>query len=82
MYPKKGAVKAGSDADIVIFDPKQSGVISAAKGHSACGYDPYEGVKTVGRIDKVFLRGRLVYSGGEVVLEHSGRYIARGKYNL
>ena len=82
MYPKKGAVKAGSDADLVIFDPKQSGVISAAKGHSACGYDPYEGVKTVGRIDKVFLRGRLVYSGGEVVLEHSGRYIARGKYNL
>ncbi len=82
MYPKKGAVKAGSDADIVIFDPKQSGVISAAKSHSACGYDPYEGVKTVGRIDKVFLRGRLVYSGGEVVLEHSGRYIARGKYNL
>ena len=82
MYPRKGIIKAGSDADLVIFDPKGSGTISAKTDHSACGYNPYEGVRVSGKIEKVFLRGRLVYSGGEVVLPHSGRYIPRGKYNL
>ena len=82
LYPKKGIIKAGSDADIVVFDPKGDGAVTAAAGHSACGYDPYEGVKTKGRIEKVFLRGRLVYSGGEIVLEHSGRYAARGRFSL
>ena len=82
MYPKKGALKAGSDADIVIFNPKGSGRITAESDPSACGYSPYEGVRTEGRIEKVFLRGRLVYSGGEVVLPHSGRFVTRGKFNL
>ena len=82
MYPKKGALKAGSDADIVIFNPKAGGVITAEKSHSACGYEPYEGVKISGGIEKVFLRGRLVYSGGEVVLENSGRFVTRGKFSL
>ena len=82
MYPKKGAIKTGSDADLVIFDPKGSGTISAARCHSKCGYSPYEGVKTTGKVENVYLRGRLVYSEGEVVLAHSGRYIIRGKNSL
>ena len=82
MYPKKGAVKAGSDADLVIFNPKGSGIISAQTDHSACGYNPFEGVKTEGRIEKVYLRGRLAFSNGEITLEHSGRFITRGKFNL
>lgn len=82
MYPKKGAIKAGSDADLVIFDPKGNGVISAAQCHSKCGYTPFENVKTVGRIDQVFLRGKLACSKNEILLENSGRFITRGKYNL
>ena len=82
MYPKKGAIKAGSDADLVIFDPKGSGTITAARSYSKCGYSPFEGVRTVGRVEKVFLRGSLAYNDGEVVLEHSGRYVTRGKYSL
>lgn len=78
MYPKKGVVRVGSDADLVIFDPRGSGVISAATSHSRCDYSPYEGVRTLGGVDKVYLRGRLVYHHGEVVLENSGRYVPRG----
>ena len=82
MYPKKGAIKAGSDADIVIFNPKATGVLSAERELSKCGYHPFEGVKTAGKIEKVYLRGRLVCSDGEITLEHSGRYVTRGKYAL
>ena len=78
MYPKKGVIRTGCDADLVVFNPKGDGVITAARDHSRCGYQPYEGVKTTGRVEKVYLRGRPVYSDGEILLEHSGRYIARG----
>lgn len=79
MYPKKGVIRVGSDADIVIFKPHGSGTITAASCHSKCGYSPYEGVRTEGGIDRVYLRGQLVYSGGEITLENHGRYVSRKK---
>ena len=82
MYPRKGALKAGSDADIVIFDPNGDGVITQASSHSKCGYTPYEGVKTLGRVERVYLRGSQVFADGEITLEHSGRYVYRGKNSL
>ena len=82
MYPKKGALKAGSDADIVVFDPKGNGVITAENSLSKCGYEPFEGMRTVGKIEKVFLRGRLAYQDGEVVLEHTGKFVRRSKNSL
>lgn len=77
IYPKKGVIKAGADADLVIFNPKGESRITAAASLSKCGYSPYEGIRTVGKIEKVYLRGSLAYSGGSVVLEHSGRYLSR-----
>ena len=82
MYPKKGAVRVGSDADIVVFDPRGSGVITQQSSHSACDYNPFEGVRTEGHIERVYLRGRLVCSGGEITLADSGRYISRGVCEL
>ena len=82
MYPKKGAIKAGSDADLVVFNPKGSGVITAAQSHSKCGYTPFENVKTVGKIEKVYLRGKLAYSDHDILLKNSGRFITRGKSKL
>lgn len=82
MYPKKGAIKTGADADLVIFDPKASGVLSAKNDPSRCDTHPFEGVRTSGRIEKVYLRGRLAYNSGEITLEHSGRFVTRGKFTL
>ena len=79
MYPKKGAIRVGADADIVVFDPKGEGVLSAKNLHSACGYTPFEGVKTRGRIERVLLRGQTVYSNGDVILEHRGQFVSRSK---
>lgn len=82
MYPNKGALKVGSDADIAVLDPKASGTITAAASHSACGYNPYEGVRTQGRIERVFLRGQEVFADGKILIEHTGRYVSRGKPSL
>ena len=82
MYPKKGVIRVGSDADIVIFDPKASGFISKNTHHSKSDYTPYEGVHTKGRVDTVYLRGKLVVKNGEVVLENKGKYVKRSVSDL
>lgn len=65
IYPKKGALKVGADADIVVFDPNAKWVISADKLHMATDFSPYEGWTVNGRVDTVLLRGKVVYSDGE-----------------
>ena len=82
MYPKKGVIAEGSDADIVIYDPKNDSVITAGDQLSACDYAPFEGVKVSGRIDRVLLRGKTVVENGKVVLENTGRYIQRQQSQL
>ena len=82
MYPKKGAIRVGSDADIVVFDPRGGGVISAQNSLSACDYNPYEGVRTEGQIERVYLRGQLVFSGGEITLPNRGKFVTRGTPTL
>ena len=79
MYPRKGSLRIGTDADIVVFDPRAEGVISRRSSHGKCDYSPYEGVRTEGAVERVYLRGQLVYTKGEITLEHSGRYVSRGK---
>ena len=82
MYPKKGVIKAGSDADIVVFEPKRHGAITASRCHSKCGYTPFEGMKTAGGIEQVYLRGNLIYSDGDIMLANKGKYVTRGRYDL
>ena len=79
VYPRKGVLAPGSDADIVIFDPEKESSISA-KTH-ACNTDntPFEGFALHGDIDSVFLRGTLCVSGGRLIREKQGTYIHRDK---
>ncbi len=65
IYPKKGTLRIGADADIVVFDPNAEWVISADKLHMATDFSPYEGWTMNGRVDTVLLRGKVVYSDGE-----------------
>ena len=64
LYPKKGAIAPGSDADIVIYDPNAKQTISAATHHMAVDYSCYEGMEITGQVDAVFSRGRQVISAG------------------
>jgi dihydropyrimidinase len=81
LYPKKGTIAAGSDADIVIFDPERRHTISAATHHSKADYNLYEGTEVVGAPELVLVRGRVVVEDNQLVAQPgSGRYIARARF--
>ena len=79
VYPKKGVIREGSDADIVVFDPEKENVISAKTHLYNTDNNPYEGFKLHGDIDSVYLRGAHVVQNGKVLVEKAGKYIKRGK---
>src|ERR1700678_1407258 len=65
LYPRKGVLAPGSDADIVIYDPRARQVLSASTHHMNVDYSAYEGMKITGRVDTVLSRGRVIIAGGE-----------------
>lgn len=74
----KGQVRAGADADLVVFDPTQPHRISAASGGSACDFSAYEGTTVGGSVDTVFVRGqKVVAQGRRTDLAGTGRYVPR-----
>lgn len=78
MYPQKGAIAVGSDADLAIWDPNKEVTISTAMLHDNVGYTPYEGKKITGWPEQVFSRGRLVVADGELkVARGSGKFVKR-----
>ncbi len=78
MYPQKGVLAVGSDADIVLFDPAYTGSICAATQYQNVDYTPYEGWPLQGRTDTVLLSGEVAVQDGKVLLERRGRYVSRG----
>ena len=80
LFPRKGILKPGSDADIVIYDPSAHHVIRAEDCAANVDYNPYEGFVTFGGIREVWLRGRRVVEHGSILdAEPRGTYLARGK---
>lgn len=82
VYPRKGVLAPGSDADIVVFDPEKESVISAETHAYNTDNNPFEGFALHGGIDKVFLRGNLAVEDGALVKEKLGTYISRGKKQI
>jgi allantoinase len=66
LFPRKGALIPGGDADFVVFDPEMRWTVHAAALHSAAGWSPYEDMELWGRVIQTFVRGRLVYKEGAV----------------
>ena len=83
LYPRKGAIAVGSDADLVIFDPHTEQVISAATHHMRVDYSMFEGIKVTGMARQVFSRGRLVIDRGKFVGKAGqGEFIRRQSYSV
>jgi dihydropyrimidinase len=71
LYPRKGALLPGSDADLVVWDPEKKVKYGVALSHQRTDYNLYEGWELIGYPEKIFLRGRLIVDG-EKWLGHSG----------
>ncbi len=78
MYPRKGAIAAGSDADLVVYDPNRKHTISAKTHHMAVDYSCYEGREVQGGSDVVMSRGSVVVRDGEFTgKKGAGKFIKR-----
>jgi dihydropyrimidinase len=78
MYPQKGAVATGSDADLVVYDPNRKRTISAKTHHMAVDYSCYEGRQVQGAAETVLSRGTVIVRGGKFTgRKGHGRFIKR-----
>lgn len=76
LYPRKGLIAAGSDADIILIDPTQEHVISASTHHSRIDSNIYEGMHIKGKVTVTISRGRVLWENGKLrATPGSGRFI-------
>jgi dihydropyrimidinase len=81
LYPRKGTVAVGSDADLVVFDPHRTVTISASTHHSKSDYNLYEGTQVTGAPDVVLLRGHVLVENDELVASPGiGQFVSRARF--
>jgi dihydropyrimidinase len=81
LYPRKGTIAIGSDADLVVFDPERQVTISAATHHSKADYNLYEGTTVTGSPDVVLLRGNVLVENDELVASPGiGQFVKRARF--
>jgi dihydropyrimidinase len=79
IYPQKGSIGVGFDADIVLWDPNRQETISQSLMHHGSDYTPYEGLRVTGWPITTLLRGEVVFDQGRVIAEKGqGRFLLRG----
>jgi dihydropyrimidinase len=79
LYPRKGVIAPGSDADIVLYDPNGRTTISVETHHMNMDHSAYEGYQIAGKVDTVMSRGTVVVAGGEYLgRKGHGKYLPRG----
>ncbi|MBO0821751.1 MAG: amidohydrolase family protein, partial [Nocardiopsaceae bacterium] len=80
LYPRKGVIAADADADIVVYDPAATQVISAATHHMNVDYSAFEGMEITGRVALTMSRGRIVVDNGEFTGSAGhGRFLPRDR---
>jgi dihydropyrimidinase len=81
LYPRKGTIAPGFDADVVVFDPNRERVISSESHHMNVDYSCYEGMKVWGLPEVVMQRGSVLVRGGEWFgKEGQGRFVPRSRF--
>jgi dihydropyrimidinase len=82
LYPRKGTIAPGSDADIVVWDPEKEITISAQTHHSNVNYNLFEGTKVKGAPSAVLVRGQMIVEGDELVGKPGdGQFVKRARSN-
>jgi dihydropyrimidinase len=82
LWPQKGDLRPGSDADLVLFDPRPQRVLSAAELHSRAGFSPYEGMTVTGNVHTTICRGQVIYRDGAMVGSPGfGRFVKCGPFD-
>ena len=78
MFPQKGTLADGADADIVLFDPKEKHILSAKTHHMNADYSSYEGWEVTGKCKTVLLRGQVAIDNGKALVQKGyGKFIKR-----
>ena len=81
LFPRKGTISVGGDADIVVWDPQKPLTLSAASHHSNVDYNLYEGIQVIGAPQVVLVRGQVVVENDELVASPgAGRFIRRARF--
>ena len=80
MFPRKGTIGIGSDADIILLDPNERHMLSAKTHHMNVDYSAYEGMELTGKVKTVILRGQVAVEGGAVKIKKGyGRFVKRNR---
>jgi dihydropyrimidinase len=83
LYPRKGSISAGADADIVVWDPKATRTLSAKTHHQKVDFSIFEGMKMTGVPSHTVSHGKIVYKNGELrAVKGAGRYIKRPAFDF
>jgi dihydroorotase-like cyclic amidohydrolase len=77
LWPRKGALAVGADADILLVDPGDSRTLRSTDVLSKAGWTPFDGRQVRGRVVQTYLRGTLVAESGRPLDERTGRFVAR-----
>jgi dihydropyrimidinase len=78
IFPRKGSISVGADADIVVWDPEASKTISAKTHHQNIDFNIFEGMTVKGCASHTISRGKVVFAGGKLDVERgAGRYVER-----